>query len=307
MPRYMAAARLDDLERMFNLADDLTTPREKRGTVCLLQCGRPSPLVPQLEDMLRGDGRYSVSVVVHDRLSAQSNLTLAKLGAVSSVWVFAEDLFEAFITVFATQLAFALRARAKEGLPVFGVGGGALALGSLVLANRFCHHARYEVVSGLGWAPRILVDGGANRTAADALIARATIQSLPGLLGVDLGLGGGLKVQGGRVESIGSEPISLLGTAEDGSVLAMSLDPGQATTIAPPPFAPFERGMLPPKVAIALKPDARAERAKAPSTPAAVASAVAKDDSKHTVPGSDRVCPMCNKVHGAQARLELAA
>jgi hypothetical protein len=306
MPRYMAAARLDDLARTLNLADDLMTPQEKRGTVCLLQCGRPSAVASQLGDMLRRAGRYSTSVVISDRLSAQSDVTLAKLDAVSSVWVFADDMFEAFMSVFATQLAFTLRARAKKGLPIVGVGGGALALGGLVLANRFCRHAQYDVVSGLGWAPRVLVDGGAERTAVDALIARATVQSLPGLLGVDLGLRGGLKVEGGRVESIGSEPISLLGTAEDGSVLAMSLDPGQATTIAPPPFAPFERRMLPAKVANALKSDTRPERTKQPSTPP-VASAVPKDDSKHTVPGSDRVCPMCNKVHGAEARLELAA
>ena len=305
----MAAARLDDLERTFKLADDLNTPQEKRGKLCLLQCGRPSPVAAQLAELLRRSGRYSVSVVVSDRLSAQSDLTLAKLGGVSSVWVFAEDLFEAFLTVFATQLAFVLRARAKEGLPVVGVGDGALALGGLVLANRFCRHAQYDVVSGLGWAPRVLVDGGANRTAVDALIARATVQSLPGLLGVDLGLGGGVKVQGGRVESIGSEPISLLGTAEDGSVLAMSLDPGQAMSIAPPPFAPFERRMLPASVANALvvKAAASGDPARVPSSPPAAASPEPKDDSRHTVPGSDRVCPMCNKVHAAEARIELAA
>jgi hypothetical protein len=300
----MAAARLDDLERTFKLADDLTTPQEKRGLLCLLQCGRPSPAATQLADLLRRAGRYSVSVVVSDRRSAQSDVTLAKLAGVSSVWVFAEDLFEAFTTMFATQLAFVLRARAKEGLPVVGVGSAALALGGLVLANRFCRHAQHDVVSGLGWAPRVLVDGGADRTGVDALIARATVQSLPGLLGVDLGLGGGVKVQGGRVESIGSEPISLLGTAEDGSVLAMSLDPGQGMSIAPPPFAPFERRMLPARVANAL---VKADRAKVPSSPPLAASPGPNDDSRHTVPGSERICPMCNKVHAAEARLELAA
>jgi hypothetical protein len=308
MPRYLAAARLDDLERTFKLADDLTTPQEKRGTVCLLQCGRPSPVATQLAELVRRAGRYSVSVVVSDRRSAQSDVTLTKLAGVSSVWVFAEDLFEAFMTVFATQVAFVLRARAKDGLPVVGVGAAALALGGLVLANRFCRHARYDVVSGLGWAPRVLVDGGADRTAVDALIARATVQSLPGLLAVDLGLGGGVKVRGGRVESIGSEPISLLGSAEDGSVLAISLDPGQGMSIAPPPFAPFERRMLPARLANALvKADASPDRAKAPTVPPPTASPVPKDDSRHTVPGSDRVCPMCNKVHAAEARLELAA
>jgi hypothetical protein len=182
--------------------------------------------------------------------------------------------------------------------------GAALALGGLVLANRFCRHAQHDVVSGLGWAPRVLVDGGADRTGVDALIARATVQSLPGLLGVDLGLGGGVKVQGGRVESIGSEPISLLGTAEDGSVLAMSLDPGQGMSIAPPPFAPFERRMLPARVANAL---VKADRATVPSSPPLAASPGPNDDSRHTVPGSERICPLCNKVHAAEARLELAA
>jgi hypothetical protein len=307
MPRYMAAARLDDLERTFNMAEDLITPQEKRGTACLLQCGRQSPVASQLGEMLRKAGRYSVQIVVSDRASAQSDMTLAKLESVSSVWVFADNLFEAFMSVFATQLAFALRARATQGLPVIGVGGGALALGGLVLANRFCRHAQYDVISGLGWAPRVLVDGGAERTAVDALIARATVQSLPGLLGVDLGLAGGLKVEGGRMESIGSEPVSLLGSAEDGSVLAMSLDPGQTTTIAPPPFAPFERRMLPPKVASALKDETPAERTKQQRKPPAMAPAAPKDESKHTVPGSNRVCPMCKKVHAAEARLELAA
>jgi hypothetical protein len=304
----MAAARVDQLERTLSLADELITPQEKRAPVCLLQCGRPSPLAAQLDQILRRAGRYSLSVVVSDRLSAQSDFTLAKLGGVSSVWVFAEDLFETFMTVFATQLAFSLRARATQGLPVVGVGGGALALGGLVLANRFCRNAQFNVVSGLGWAPRVMVDGGADRTAVDALIARATVQSLPGLLGVDLGLGGGLKVQGGRVESVGSEPISLLGTAEDGSVLGMSLEPGQRMTIAPPPFAPFERRLLPDKLANALKVDARPEPPRAPATPSAgVADPTPKDDAKHSVPGSNRVCPMCNKVHSAEARLELAA
>jgi hypothetical protein len=308
MPRYLAAARLDDLERTLRLADDLITPQEKRAPVCLLQCGRPSPLAAQLGDLLRKAGRYGRPVVISDRLSAQSDFTLAKLGGVGSVWVFAEDLFEAFMTVFATQLAFSLRARARQGLPVVGVGGGALALGGLVLANRFCRNAHFNVVSGLGWAPRVLVDGGADRTAVDALIARATVQSLPGLLGVDLGLAGGVKVQGGRVESVGSEPIALLGAAEDGSVLGMSLEPGQRMTIAPPPFAPFERRLLPAALANALTVDTRPEPPAAPSMPPAdVATPLPGDDANHSAPGSNRVCPMCHKVHAAEARLELAA
>ena len=58
---------------------------------------------------------------------------------------------------------------------------------------------------------------------------------LPGLLGLDLGGRGAARVEGGRVESVGEEAIALLGVGDDGRVLMMSLDPGQATTIAPPP------------------------------------------------------------------------
>ena len=80
-------------------------------------------------------------------------------------------------------------------------------------------------------------------------------------------------------------------------------------SIAPPPFAPFERRMLPARLANALvvKPAVPGDPANAPSSPPPAASPEPKDDSRHTVPGSDRVCPMCNKVHAAEARIELAA
>src|SRR5439155_19465136 len=99
--------------------------------------------------------------------------------------------------------------------PVVGVGGGALALGGLLLANRICAHAQYDLVSGLGWAPRVLLDGGADRAIGDGEIARSTVRSLPGLLGLDLGGRGAARVEGGRVESVGEEAIALLGVGDD--------------------------------------------------------------------------------------------
>src|SRR5205823_9615579 len=101
--------------------------------------------------------------------------------------------------------------------------------------------------SGLGWGARLLVDGGRATPFDETAPIRTTVRSLPGLLGVDLGQGGGIRVQGGRVESIGTDPITLYGSGDgEGSLLMLPLDPGRATTIAPPPFAPFERRLLPP-------------------------------------------------------------
>ena len=313
LPRYLATARVDDLERTLRLADELSAAHDGRGPVCLLQCGRASALATQLADLLRKAARGSVSLVVKDRREAQSETTLARLTGASAVWVFADDLFEMFMSVFATQLAFSLRARAREGLPVVGVGSGAMALGGLVLANRVCGQSQFDLVGGLGWAPRVLMDGGADRASGDGAIARATVRSLPGLLGVDLGIWGGLRVEGGRVESIGREPVHLFGTTESGSLVTMSLLPGQVSTIAPPPFAPFERGLLPTETLRALSPERRPQQRTAPvQTPVAVpviAPSVASEpeSSSHTTPGSGRVCPMCKKVHPAEARLELAA
>jgi len=312
LPRYLAAARVDDLDRMLRLADDLIAPHEMPRAVCVLQCGRPSALATELAEVLGKAGRSTVSLVVKERREAQSEATLARLAGASAVWVFADDMFETFTSVFATQLAFALRGRANEGMPVIGIGNGAMALGGLLLANRVCANAQYDLVSGLGWAPRVLVDGGADRGSDDGAIARATVRALPGLLGVDLGVWGGLRVKGGRVESVGREPIHLFGTTETGSLVMMSLPPGQVTTIAPPPFAPFERGLLPPETVRALTPDRRPERstppaqAPSPELPPPPQSSDT-DATSHTAPGSGRVCPMCQKAHAAQPRIELAA
>ena len=304
LPRYLAAARADDLERTLWLADDLNAPHE-RSTVALLQCGRESPLAGKLGTLLRNAGRTPVPLVVRERSHAQSPDLLRKLTNAGAVWVFAEDMFETFVTVFATQVAFVLRSKASEGLPVIGIGGGAMALGGLVLANRICDHAQYELVTGLGWAPRVMLDAGADPGIEDGAIARDTVRSLPGLLGLDLGVGGAVRVEGGRLESVGDEPIELLGASEDGRLLVMALDPGQVTTIAPPPFAPFHRGLLPQKTVSALSVDTRPQ---SPRVVQPVPAPPPPDDARsHTLPGSGRVCPMCNKVHSPTARVELAA
>jgi hypothetical protein len=124
---------------------------------------------------------------------------------------------------------------------------------------------------------------------------------------MDLGTRGGALVEGGRIESVGDEPIGLLGGGEDGRLLMLSLDPGQTTTIAPPPFAPFHRGLLPPRTVGALKLNERPDRALVQREVAAITAPPPEDTGSHTKPGSTRLCPMCNKVHSNEARVELAA
>jgi hypothetical protein len=298
LPRYLAMAGVDDLQRALRLGDELIARPDGLGGVALLQCGRESDVANELRGLLNKAGRYTVPLVVRSRDQAQSDAVLNKLENVTAVWVFADDLFATFMTVFATDLAFQLRTRARQGMPVLGIGGGSLALGGLLLANRICRNAQFDLVGGLGWAPRLLLDAGANRGVGDGAIARTTVRTLPGLLGVDLGMRGGLRVDGGRFESVGTEPIVLLG-GDDGRLLKMSLEPGQATTLAPPPFAPFARGMLPAKTVNALSVDTRPARAEVRQAPP-VAS------TTHTPPGSDRLCPMCKKVHKAEARVSIA-
>jgi hypothetical protein len=290
-------AGVDDLQRTLRLGDELIARPDGLGGVALLQCGRESDAANELRTLMSKAGRYAVPLVVRTREQAQSDAVLNKLENVSAVWVFADDLFATFMTVFATDLAFVLRTRARKGMPVLGVGGGSLALGGLLLANRVCHNSQFDLVGGLGWAPRLLIDGGANRSPDDGAVARTTVRTLAGLLGVDLGVRGGLRVDGGRVESVGSEPIVLLG-GDDGRLLKMSLEPGQATTLAPPPFAPFDRGLLPPKTIGALKVDTRPARPAVSHVPPAATGT-------HAPPGSGRVCPMCNKVHAAEPQVSL--
>jgi cyanophycinase-like exopeptidase len=312
----MATARVDDVERTVFLANDMNAAHDASGPICLLQCGRPSALAAELTTYIQKLGRRVTPLVISDRAQAQSDSVLGKVAAASAVWVFADDLLETFFTVLATPLAFALRAKSKAGLPVVGFGSGALALGGLMLAHRVCRDAHHDLVSGLGWAPRVMLDVGGDPFDADAATTRATIASLPGLLGVDLGQAGAVRVAGGRVESIGTESIVLLGGGGDAVVLMLELEPGQVTTIAPPPFAPFERDMLPPDTVNALTREMQAgsqRRTAAPTRAAPVPNelrivdAGAEDTDHHTQPGSLRLCPMCKKVHGSDPTVALAA
>ena len=293
VPRYLAAARADDLDRTLQLADALLGRNERYGPVVLVQCGYGS-LATELGDRLRRAGRTSVQLVIDDRAQAQSDTTLQKFTGASAIWILADDLFHTFMNVFATRLAFALRAAAREGLPIVGIGGGALALGGLLLAKRVCPHSRYELVGGLGWAPRLLVDGGAIPGPLDAAITRSTVHSLPGLLGVELGLGGGLRVQGTQLESVGSEPISLFGTNDAGGLLTLQLEPGQVLRIAVPPFPPFS-GVVAPVKPVAIEAPARLRQVVPQAEP-----------PPHKPPPAGRVCPMCHKVH-LEPRMQLAA
>jgi hypothetical protein len=149
------------------------------------------------------------------------------------------------------------------------------------------------------------------------------VTSLPGLLGIQLAAAGAVRVQGGRVESIGAEPVTMLGSNGDGSLLVLRLDPGTKATIAPPPFAPFERGLLPPDTLRALggAPAQPTKNLLAPPPPAKPLpppqpvlrqappppdAEPAKPDA-HARPGSGRYCPMCKRVHGSEPKVELAA
>jgi hypothetical protein len=282
----MAMAEVDDVERALALADELSHEPGNRHAIALLQCGTASKLAAEVATLLARSGRRTVAIVIHDREQAQSESTLLKLTGVGAVWVFAENLFDAFMTLFATQLAFALRRAARDGLPVVGVGRGALALGGLLVAQRVCQSAQFDLVSGLGWAQRVLLDGGPMTGIVDSAVARTSVCSLPGLLGVDIGTQGGVRVIGSRVESVGIEPILLFGANEAGKLLSLSVDPGQATTLAPPPFAPFTTGLLPQRVLDALKTEVRPLATPNKQVPAVV------EQLPH-----GPMCPMCNKVH----------
>lgn len=308
LPRYLATARFDDLERIVWLADDLVSAHDRSGAACLLQCGGPSPAAAELGQYLTRHGRRTVSLVVKDRDQAQLDSTLTKLVGTTSVWVFVDDLLETFFSVFATQLAFALRVRAKAGFPVMGVGKGALALGGLLLANRVCQRSQFDLVTGLGWAPRVLVDGVTDADEDLAALARWSVRSLPGMLGVGLGLGGGIRVEGTRVDSIGTEPIVLHAADGSQSLLMLELEPGASTTIAPPPFAPFDRGLLPPATLRALAEEVR--RYEPPPLPDRTPEPTIVEPEgreEHTSLGTPKLCPMCKRVHHAEAIVELAA
>jgi hypothetical protein len=303
--RYLATAATGDLDRTLWLADSLVG-EPQRDRVALVECGRPSPLARELAGLLTKAGRIPVSVVIQDRELAQSETLLRRLSGVSEVWVFADNLFDAYMSVFATQLTFAMRRAARDGLPMIGVGAGAMALGGLLVAHRVCASAQYDLVSGLGWAPRVLVDGGADRGFIDGSITRHAVRALPGLLGVDVGRRGGVKVFGGRVESVGDEPVVLLGADAEGNVLTLSLEPGQMMSIAPPPFAPFTRELLTAQVQTALSSVPRAAARPVPAPLVALPLPLPKTAPEPEAKPVGRLCPMCNKVHSAE-RVELAA
>ncbi|GAC1325344.1 MAG: hypothetical protein NVSMB2_23890 [Chloroflexota bacterium] len=313
LARYMALARVDDLPHAIALGTDLEDAAANAiGPICLLQCGTPSPLATELGRLLTAGGRRVTAVVLKDRATAQAPTTLEKLAIASAVWIFADDLLGTFFDVFATDTTFLLRARAKESMPVVGIGKAALALGGLLLANKICGRTEYELVSGLGWAPRVLIDGGEQRDERDADIARATVSGWPGLLGMDLGQAGGVRVDGGRIESVGSESVILSGAGTlEGETLAMELEPGRFTIIAPPPFAPFERGLLPADTVEALARGLRrttaASAAATPLRQVPAAPAPRVDTSGHAPHGGGRVCPMCKKVHGPEPARAAAA
>jgi hypothetical protein len=324
LPRYLATAQIEDPERTVWYANDMVGD-DARGPVVLLQCGRPSVMAAELGRQLQKLERRSVNLIVRDRPMAQSDQAVAKLAGASAVWVFADDMLEAFMTLYATQLCFSLRAKARAGLPVMGVGGGAVSLGGLLLATRVCGGSQYDLVAGLGWAARVFVDSDVVGFAPDDSITRAAVQTLPGLLSVQLGVGGAIRAEGGRIESIGSESILILGANEHGQVSTLELGPGKRTTIAPPPFAPFERGLLPPETLRALggqvnaqpvpvlplrnttlqQPKAPAQLRQAPPPPETLSQPVTVDTQAR--PGGGRYCTMCKKVHGGDPKVELAA
>ena len=314
LPRYLAAARMEDPERMAVLAHELIAAHDNGGAVCMLQIGRTSALANEVSQQLVKLRRRTKQVVIKDREMAQSDAALSGLAMASAVWVFADDLVETFLTLFATQLAFRLRTRTRAGLPVIGVGNGAVSLGGLLLASRICGGSQYDLVGGLGWAPRAMLDSDAIGFGGDPSIARTTVQSLPALLAVELGVSGAARVQGGVIESVGSEPIVLIGAAGDGGLLTLPLDPGASTTIAPPPFAPFERGLLPAATLRALTAEQAARPpSMLPMVPPPLRQAPTADRYVEQIEADDRLgvpvnaCPMCKSVHDPEPHLELAA
>jgi uroporphyrinogen-III synthase len=109
----MAMARVDDVAYTVRLADEMLAEHEQRGAICLLQCGRPSTTAAELSQELTRLGRRVVPLLIKDREQAQSDAMLVKLAGASAVWVFADDMLETFLSLFATQLAFELRSKAK--------------------------------------------------------------------------------------------------------------------------------------------------------------------------------------------------
>ncbi len=98
LPRYLAAARIDDPEKIVWLADDLIGS-DVSGPVVLLQVGRSSLAAVEAGRALQKLGRSSLSLVVRDRDTAKSEHTLARMAGACAVWVYADDMLETFIPV----------------------------------------------------------------------------------------------------------------------------------------------------------------------------------------------------------------
>ncbi len=327
MPRYFASASEDAEFAAWHAAALIGV--ETAGPVCLVQCGGPSPAASAVAKQLGRFGRRTLSLMVDDRAVAKSDRALSTLAASTAVWVFADSMLATFLTSFATPMAFALRARTREGLPVIGFGGGALSLGGLVLARRVCSRTTYDLASGLGWAPRVLIDADMSIETEIGALAAATVQALPQLLAVRLGASGAVRVEGGRVTSVGSESAVLLGMDPGMSTLrALSIRPGSTVTIAPPPFAPFERSVLPFETSEALgqahtsqaEPIRRSIQQARPSplrhappppespeTPPEPASPNGDVLAGHQSSGVGRSCPLCNHPHEAGDFVQAAA
>jgi hypothetical protein len=306
------------------MADGLVAASDKLRPVILLQCGRAFPEAAEIGKALTKLGRRPTSLVVRDRGHAQSDGILARIAGAGAVWIFTDSLFESFFTLFATQLAFTLRTNAKHGLPIIGVGAGAIAMGGLVLAHRVCGAAQYDLVSGLGWGQRVLIDAGAERSASDEAVLQSSVSTLSGLLGVDLASAGGIRVEGGRIESIGSEAITLMGAGNNnGALMMIGLEPGKSTLIAPPPFAPFETGMLSQEtlsaIAATRRPTPTKEAPRRLATPPRAPAlhrappppepsyAEDEDTERGIEPEGGRKCPMCKQFHPEDGHVEIGA
>src|SRR5438105_801312 len=99
LPRYIASAGLGDPERTVDLAEELAGG-DDGGPVCLVQCGRESPMAAEVSRALQQRGRRTKLLLIDEREVASSDLALSSLSVASSAWVFADDLLAAFYTLF---------------------------------------------------------------------------------------------------------------------------------------------------------------------------------------------------------------
>ena len=259
-------------------------------------------MAPIIEDLLRSRGLEAWNLLVDDREVAKADETLDAVDGASAIWVFSENMFDTFMTVFATPLSFALRSATKAGKPTAGVGGAALALGSLLLARHLCHETEYQLSPALGWAPRVLLDAEIEGGGDPDLGAEAA-RSLPSLLSVHLGETGAVRVEGGHYESVGGESITFTGSeSEEGPLRTISLEPGAGLSFAPPPFAPFEPGLLPYATAEALRKAALDPIIWQPreilTAPEGIVEPPAYYDRRTEAQKErGRYCPLCNQRH----------